>query len=201
MAFQAVPNTAEIVIQYFGNDVTMHNVLHAEKAGGYTLADLQLLAAAVDFGIFSHWLPLQTLDYTYISTTVRGLALPNDQETTNTTNSGPGGDLSNALPGNVTFAIKKSSGLTGRNARGRVYWMGLPSNQLKANENVLIATDAVNIEIAVEALRQDIASTIWSPVIVSRFLNNVKRPTGVTFPWVDTIRVDDNVDSMRPRLI
>ncbi|KKK69597.1 hypothetical protein LCGC14_2932460, partial [marine sediment metagenome] len=44
MAFQPVPDTAEIVIEFFANTVTMKNVLHAEKPGGYSLADLQTLA-------------------------------------------------------------------------------------------------------------------------------------------------------------
>lgn len=200
MAFQAVPDAAEIVVQYVGNGTTQHNVLHALKPGGYSAADLLALAVAADAVVASDWLPLQTADHSYVSTTVRGLAFLNDLETTVTAGAGLGQVASGGLPGNVTIAIQKQSGLTGRNARGRLYWIGLPEIQLRSNENEVIATDAVAIVDAVDAMRLAVAATIWTPVIVSRFLNNVKRAQGVTFTWTQTTKVDDDVDSMRPRL-
>jgi len=201
MAFQSVPNAAEIVIQYLSNSVTAHNVLHATKVGGYNLTDLTALAVAVDASITADWLPLQTLDCSYESTTVRGLEFINDEEVSVVTGAAVGGDLSEALPGNVTFSVKKASGLTGRNARGRVYWIGLPSNQLKTNENQLGVTEAAAIVDAIDAMRVAISATDWTSAIVSRFLDGVKRPTGAVFAWTDSVAVDTDVDSMRNRLL
>jgi len=200
MAFQSVPQTAEIVIRYEGNQVTANNVLQAKLGGGYDLADLVVLADAVDAAIVADWLPLQTLDQDYISTTVRGLEFVNDVETVNNDGTGAGGDAASGLPGNVTFSVKKSSGLTGRTARGRVYWIGIPSDKLAANENQLLSGHAANIEDAVEAMRVAIAATIWDPVIVSRFLDGVQRPTGATFSWISTVAVNESIDSQRRRL-
>lgn len=201
MAFQSVPETAEIVIEYLGNSETMNNVLQARKVGGYDLADLIVLAAAVDASVVLNWLPIQTNNINYIKTTVRGLEFINDQETINDDGAAVGGVLSDALPGNVTFSVKKSSGLTGRTARGRVYWIGMPQNNLQVNENLLLTAKADLIEAAVDAMRVAIAATVWTPVIVSRFLAGVQRPTGATFTWIDSTAVNFNVDSQRRRLI
>lgn len=200
MAFQAVPETAEIVIRYVQNNQNLVTVLHADKAGGYDLADLTLLAVAVDIDVAAFWLPQQTDNCTYLDTTVRGLALENDQEVVVNTNTGPGARLSLGNPNSVTISIKKLSGLTGRSARGRVFWIGLPQDQLSGNENVVIAVNVTAIVAAIEAVRSNISATVWNAVIVSRFTGGVKRPFGVRFPWVDTVAVNADVDSQRRRL-
>lgn len=200
MAFQSVPETAEIVIQYFGNNETFNNVLQARLPGGYVQADLTLLALTVNNAVANDWLPIQTVDAVYIQTLVRGLEFVNDLEAVNGSGTGPGEVLTIGLPGNVTFSVKKGSGLTGRAARGRLYWIGLPAADLQANENLLtiVASDA--IEAAVESMRSKITSTVWNAVIVSRFLDGVLRPTGATFNWTTTNAVNINVDSQRRRL-
>jgi hypothetical protein len=200
MAFQSVPQTAEIVIKYEGNQVTSNNVLQAKLVGGYTLADLVLLAAAVDAAVVADWLVRQTQDQDYISTTVRGLEFINDEETVNNDGAGPGGVLVSGLPGNVSFSVKKSSGLTGRSARGRLYWIGIPDNKLAVNENQLDSVYAQQVEDAVEAMRLAIDATAWAPVIVSRFLDGLPRATGATFAWIATVAVNENIDSQRRRL-
>lgn len=200
MAFQSVPETAEIVIKYLGNTQNMVTVLQARLPGGYALVDLIALAAAVDAAVATSWLPIQTLDVTYIDTTVRGLEFINDQETANGSSSGPGASVNTGLPGNVTHSIKKSTGLTGRSARGRVFWIGMPRNVLQINENLLTIADSQAIEDAVDAMRVAIAATIWTPVVVSRFLDKLPRTTGATFTWIASQAVDINVDSQRRRL-
>jgi len=200
MAFQPVPNTADIVITYLQNSVQMNNVLQAFLSTQYTLADLQLLADAVDVAVAASWLPIQTLDTNYIRTTVRGLEFENDQEAFADANAGLGANVSPGLPNQVTFVIKKQSGLTGRNARGRVYWIGLPSANLQVDENKLTIGAADQVEAAVDAMRAAISATIWQAVIVSRFKDKVKRATGVVFNWVSSDAVDIDVDTQRPRL-
>ncbi len=201
MAFQAVPDAAECVIKYLGNSVNTHNVVHATKLGGYNLADLVALAVAVDLAVSTSWLPRQSLDWSYVNTTVRGLAFLNDQETVNNTGAGVGGDLTGGLPNNVTFSVKRTSGLTGRNARGRLYWVGIPRDQIQADENKMIITDADAIVTAIDALRVGITGTAWTAAIVSRFLDSVERPTGVTFEWKQTSYANINIDSQRRRLL
>lgn len=200
MAFQSVPNTAEIVITYLQNGINMNNVLQAFKAVQYDLGDLQVLADAVDVAVDADWLPIQTSDTSYIRTTVRGLEFENDQVATADANAGVGGSVNLGLPNQVTFVIKKQSGLTGRSARGRVYWIGLTRNMLQDDENRLNITDADDVEDAVDAMRAAITATVWQAVIVSRFADNVKRPFGTVLNWVSSDAVDIGVDTQRPRL-
>lgn len=200
MAFQSVPETADILIQYTLNGEPALNAFAARKVGGYNLSDLQLLADAVDAAVAANWLQEQTLDARYDQTVVRGLEFENDQEAIQNAGSGIGLRLGTGLPGNVTISIKKSSGLTGRSARGRLYWMGMPKDQLSSNENVVLTANVVLIVAAVEAVRLAIDATVWFPVIVSRFTGGLPRNPGVTFPWLVTSVVNNNVDSNRRRL-
>ncbi len=200
MAFQSVPNTAEIVITYLQNGVTVNNVMAAFLSTQYDLSDLQVLAGAVDVAVDANWLAIQTSDCSYTRTTVRGLEFENDEEVTADVNAGAGRTIEEGLPNQVTFAIKKQSGLTGRSARGRLYWIGLTVNMLQANENQLILADADAVEAAVDAMRAAITATIWQAVIVSRFNDNVKRPTGIVNNWVSSDAVDIKIDTQRPRL-
>lgn len=201
MAFQSVPETAEVVITYTGHAKEFKNVVHARWPGGYTLGGLVVLAAAVDLAIGANWLALQSSDYNYIDTTVRGLEFENDQETVNNISTGPGVVIGAGLPDNVTLSIKKSSGLTGRSARGRLYWIGSPATALAPNENTFNSADAAAIVAAIEAVRVALEVSAWTPVIVSRFNAGVQRPAGVTFFWTATVAVNNNVDSQRPRLL
>ncbi len=200
MAFQAVPDTAEITVVCQQNLENITNTFHATLVGGYVLADIQLLAATVDAAVAVNWLPIQTLDLTYLRTEVRGLAVENDLFAQDGTGAGPGGDAVEGLPNNVTLSVKKNSGLTGRSARGRLYFMGLPSNDLSTNENQWAATTITAVEAAIEAVRVAITATAWSPTIVSRFTGGLPRAVGFTFNWTGSVAVNANVDSQRGRL-
>ena len=200
MAFQAVPDTASVTIRYSLNGEIMENTVHAEKPGGYTIPNLQLLADLVDGKVGVFWKPIQPAAAIYADTTVRGLAEENDFVTTAVLNAGPGALIVSALPGNVTFSIKKASAQTGRSARGRLYWIGPHENMLTSNENVFNILDAIAMVDAVEEVREGIQNACWTPVIVSRFQNKVQRAFGVTFNWVTTSSVDNFVDSQRGRL-
>ncbi len=201
MAFQPVPETAAIIIEYLQNSETLINTFYGLKPGGYDLTTLAQLANSIDNAVGASWLPEQTLDALYVRTTVRGLEFENDLETLDSDNSGPGLIVSAGLPNNVTLSVKKSSGKTGRSARGRIYWIGLPVSKLSSNENVVLTAASTAISAAVEAIRVATAVLGWQPVLVSRFTGGVKRSEGKTFPWVATQLVNSDVDSQRRRLI
>lgn len=188
------------MITYTGHGKTFKNVVHGFLSGGYTLADLTALAVAVDAEVTASWLPAQSLDYLYVSTTVRGLAFENDQEVTVTTGTALGALAAAALPDNVTLAIKKASAFTGRTARGRLYWIGTALTQISTNESQYSVVGANTIRDAVDDMRAAITATVWQATIVSRFAAGLKRPFGVTTDWIDSVLVDINVDSQRRRL-
>lgn len=202
MAFQSVPDTAEIGVLYTLNGVAVQNVFYAELAGGYTLADLAALANSMDSQIQGTWKAQQPVEAVYVRVEVRGLAVENDLIASNNSNAGPGVHAGTPMPNNVTFAIKKTSGLTGRSARGRTYWIGIPEGELTAaDENFLNATYVGAVVNAVDSIRSSINGTpLWAPVLVSRFTGGVARDFGKTFPWVDSVAVDSRLDTQRGRM-
>lgn len=202
MAFQSVPNTAEIDIIYTLNGETVQNVYYAVLLAGYILADLQALADAIDLQVQGTWKSQQAPEAVYVRTEVRGLENENDLLAQQSLSTGPGVHTGAALPNQVTFSVKKTSGLTGRSARGRTYWIGIPDNvQQSANENLLGPAYAADVVTAVGSIRTTTASVgLWEPALVSRFTGGVARPVGITFPWVGETNVDLRLDTLRSRL-
>lgn len=202
MAFQAVLDTAGIDIIYSLNAVIVQNGFYAEMPGGYDLIALQALADQVDLQVHGTWKAQQPPEAIYVRTEVRGLALENDQVATQALSTGPGVHTGSALPNQVTFSIKKTSGLTGRSARGRTYWIGVAQNEIQpTNENLIEAVYAALLVAAVGSMRTGIASVgTWEPVLVSRFTGGVQRDFGKTFPWLGEANIDLRVDTNRGRL-
>lgn len=202
MAFQSVPETAEIDVIYTLNGAIVQNVFYGRLTGGYGLADLQALCDKIDLRIAGNWLADQPAEAIYVRTEVRGLEDENDLTVEQNLSAGVGAHAGAALPNNVTFSIKKTSGLTGRSARGRSYWIGLPKTELQAaNENFLNAAYAVLLVANIQSIREGIETVgTWQAVLVSRFAGGVKRDDGVTFPWIGETNVDLRVDTNRGRL-
>jgi hypothetical protein len=199
MAFQSVPECAELVIQAVGDGKAMNNVLGFRFPGGYSALDIQALAIAADARIGSDYLPLIHGNITYISALVRGLQDQNDFSSNVGTSTGPGTASGDLLPTNVTFCITVRTALTGRSARGRFY--ALPtgaSNQSGVNTfSSAYATALVNF---LTQLYLDAGAAGWTPVIISRFHNNAARPTGVAFNVVNATFRNRIMDSQRGRL-
>ncbi len=202
MAFQAVPDTAEIDIIYALNGEIVQNVFYATMPGGYVLADLQALADQIDLQVQGTWKAQQPPEAVYVRTEVRGLAFANDKTAQQSLSAGPGVHGGAALPNQVTFSIKKTSGFTGRSARGRTYWIGVPNGiLLPSNENLVSSVWAAATVSAVGSIRSAIGSVgLWEPVLVSRFTEGAQRPVGITFAWVGETNVDARVDTNRNRL-
>ena len=202
MAFQKVVDVAEIDMIFTLNGVTAQNVFYAKLPGGYALGNLQALADQIDVNWQGNWRTEQPAEAFYVRTEVRGLAVENDLVATASVSSNAGTHISAALPNNVTFAIKKQSGFTGRSARGRCYWIGIPQSEITvADENLLAAAYAALIVANVDTVRTSINTVgLWEAVLVSRQQGGLKRSEGVTFPWVSTINTDLRVDTQRSRL-
>jgi len=202
MAFQKVTNTAEINVIYTLNAEPVQNVFYAKFGGAYALANLQALADEVDLAVAANWLALQPVEASYVRTEVRGLTVENDFFASTSASAGPGTDLSATLPNQVTLSIKRASGLTGRSARGRTYWIGIPRDKAQAvDENRITLAYRTLVVAAIEQIRIRIGTVfLWDPVIVSRISGGVKRPEGVTFGWLSSTVVDDIFDTQRDRL-
>lgn len=199
MAFQSVPNTAGIVIRGVLNGVTITNTFYARRDAGYTLADLTDLAGAVDDWWNANALPLLSSSYTYSLTEVTGLENENDFQAQSAIGAGAGGRAVEPLSNALAMAFKRSSGLTGRTARGRVYIGGMDVNELSSDENQVNVAYLNSWRDVLDLLRTIIEVLGWVEVIVSRYVNGAKRATAVTFDVAGYTYTDAFLDTQRGR--
>lgn len=202
MAFQRVPFTVEIDVIYNASAEAVQNVFYAQFPGGYGQSDLDALAVRVDTRVAANWPAQQAPEAIYQRVEVHGLNAENDLVADFSSGTQTGTQLTAILPNNVSVAVKKTSGLSGRSARGRTFWIGAPQGQLSpADENTFLLTYVTAVVDAITQIREGIQSLAgWDAVLVSRFAGGVKRPEGVTFPWIGEVSVDARVDSQRGRL-
>jgi len=119
MAFQKVEHTARIDHVFTLNGVTVQNTHYARRPGGYTLAQLQVVADGLDTIFVDTFQADMPSEVSYVRTDVSGLDVINDLVATQNAGAGAGTHGGDTLPNNCTFAIKKGSGLTGRRPPGQ----------------------------------------------------------------------------------
>lgn len=200
MPFQSVPNCAEAVVRGLvgGKEVVM--VLNAQAPFGYDQDAIDALATAVDAWMGETLLTALGNQYTYLTTTTRGLQDIIDLFGIAADSAGAGGQTSNCLPNNAALCITHLTGATGRSARGRSYVPGLP---------VVHQFDSTHMETAYcgvvadhfDALRSALTDAGWAFVIISRFSGGLRRPFGVTRFVTDSVARNNTIDSQRNRLI
>lgn len=203
MAFQRVPNTVEIRINYTLYGSNIQNTLHAYSSAGYDQAAASYLAAYVDSNLVPALLADLSVHIEYVSTDVVGL----DQEYDVTASAyafADNGDVNDAsMPPQIAFCVAKLSGYSGRASRGRVYVAGIPKSymQIGANTGNLISTAARAAYVGhIDGWRSSIETVgIWDAVIVSRYHNGSKRSEGITTHWLTTSSNSSKVATMRGR--
>lgn len=200
MAFQAVPDTAEAVMVFLGDGGIMTNTHYAKFFGMYDLDDLQDLANVYDEFAADDLVPQLANDVQYLRTEVRGLSAINDLTAQQAAGTGLGLQSSSMYPSNVSWAIKRLSGFTGRSARGRVYVPGIPRNNTQSAGDSLNLSYAGDLRAAFRTIKDHMAPFNWTEVIVSRWENGAKRLFGITFNIEDWDYTDLIIDSRRDRL-
>lgn len=199
MAFQPVPNCAEAVIHVTINGTPAANILHFQYATEPDAGQMQALAETVGDWVVNDYLDTCGAGTVYVATQTKGLSHAVDVTGIHTTGAGTSGSAGFAEPSNVTKAFAFQSGLSGRNSRGRLFHVGLPNGALTDPNHVAQSwvDDVIDV---INLLRVAVEAIDWAWVIVSRYLDNVKRTTAVTYP-VDTVNVANlTTDSARGRL-
>jgi len=205
MGFQRVPETVSVTIVFRCVNKEVSNIYYAEKAGGYSLSDIQGLAAEVDANVAPNFAALMSVDDAYLRTEVKGLDAEFDLSASVNTSTVIGSLGADPQPNNVSFCVSQRSGLSGRSARGRVYICGLPTNVMKTtpygDENKLTLAAANAYVGVVDGARIAIDNfTTWNPVLVSRYANGTKRTEAITFPWVSSDFTTQLVATRRNRI-
>lgn len=199
MAFQAVPETAEVDIRgrLFGQKI--ESTLYFTHDGGWTDGDLADVAAMVRGWFFANVLPHMSQDYTFQEVFAQDLSSVTGHSATDVAMTGTAGGIAQAgMPGNVALAVSFRTGLAGRSYRGRNYVSGLAEGQVVGNS--VDAGEANNFATAYNTLIAEAVSSDFTWVVVSRVTAGVIRAVGVTNPVITAVLTDFLVDSMRRRL-
>jgi len=199
MAFQQVEDTVSIELRLTVDGTPIENIFYAKKEGGYTQPQLQALADAVEEWYVTELRPFLSNDTIYREVYVKGLNDAADVQATANAEAGAAGSGGTGMPANVAKAVKLSTGLTGRNARGRVFIGGMSTTAL-AGRNHIVQGFADDLIAALEALKLVITGLSFIWVIVSRYKDGVKRATGETFEVTEVGVTNLTTDSMRGRL-
>lgn len=201
MAFQSVPNAAGISVRWgLPSGVQAESTFYAQYFDSPDSSQLNELVVAVwdatVEGMLNHLSNLVTLREVY----ARGLTAEIDAQATYADTVTPVGVLTGqAHPNNVSFALARRSGLTGRSSRGRIFWP-LVSLSQTIGFNYMVETQALAMIQDMQAIDLAIQSVGATSVIVSRFANNAQRPVGVTFPIAAWGYTDLRLDTRRMRL-
>lgn len=199
MPFQPVPDCARIEIRANSGGIAIENTLNAQFAGAILQADIDELTEVVDEFVGENFLPVWSASLTYIETYARALDGAIDVESTNNANAGVGGSIVEPEPNNVSFPIKFTTGLTGRSARGRNYWMGMVTNQT-FSPSTADAGFVAGVVALYEGLFAAMLTVGWTAVIVQRYANNVLLTNGIPRPITDVGYSSLKLASMRGRL-
>lgn len=199
MAFIPAVDTVRVSMQYEdGYANQLMNIYHCTKPGGYTLADFVTLATTFQTWDSSSLAPNRNVGIQLTQITVLGLTLPDGLVyETSILPPTPGTLTGVLLPGNVTLAIKWSTGFSGRSHRGRTYHIGLEDTQVLTNQMLPMATTA--LQTAYTALIGVVTGAGWTLVICSYFHDRAPRTTAVLTP-VTSASINPDLDSQRRRL-
>lgn len=200
MAFQPAVNCAEVTVRGTQDGQQVENTFYGRFATAYDIVNIQALADAVDNWVGAHWLPALGSNFTYVETAVRGLNASIDLAAESNAHAGSGGITTGVgLPNNCTISVKRTTGFTGRGARGRVFVPGLKDTML-ATENVLNVGVASAIVTALNGMRSAMDGVDWTEVILHRVAGGADLPTAVIFTLVEYVMVNLTMDSIRRRL-
>jgi len=199
MAFQPAPNTLQMETRCTQGGFPVEWVSHFEIPGVPTQSDCDDLAAIGDTWMDADMLPALSNTVLYLETYVRSLHTSAAPEATNNTNGNSlGGNTSPALPNNVSFAIKLSTGLTGRSFRGRKFMFGLTEADVGGNDAV---GGSINAWLtAWEDLFTAANGGGFTPVVLSRVQGGVTLPNAIGAPILNATIADTKVDTRRSRM-
>lgn len=201
MAFQPVVDGAEITVVGTKAGQVIVNTFYATGTAGWGQTEAQALADAVDEEWGTGMVPALSSEYVYVNTHVRDLRTLNGGfEADSNTHAGAGGVETPSVPNNVAIAVKRSSGLIGRSARGRVFVTGFPAAQVVNATQTIESALETTILTVLNGMRTAMDAVDWHEVIVSRVQAGVTLPEAIVYTVTEYIIVDLVLDSMRRRL-
>lgn len=180
-----------------GNAENVWHVLHTDLSA-WTATQLTAMCNVIQGWEQSDARFRRVAAVTHLKTLARDLSVQFGSEVTGS-GSSPGTLAGAALPGNVTFAIKKESGKAGRAFRGRVYHIGCSESQQSGDTyNGVQVTGLLSTYNNLLSLVNAVSNC--QLVILQSQVNKVKNNPRKGIPIIDFAAVDENLDSQRRRL-
>ncbi len=199
MAFQPVPGVVQCNIRWVAQGQQAQNTLYFRTGGGGTETNLAALADVIEQAYITY-----TRGRVATTTALTDIYFVDLEEQNGFAYNFPlvpqlaGTNGAGALPNNVSLAISFRTASRGRNARGRNYVVGMTEADVTGNDASGVLSDAWVVYY--EAIQSGALNIGLEMCVVSRYLNKVKRPFGVTFAVTSILVVDNVVDSQRGRL-
>jgi len=182
----------------------VENKFYAKAAEAVTDVMVAALAGVVEDWVHNTMLAHLPSAYVFTRTVARDLTSEASFESISSAHTGETGAITStpAMPGNVTIAVHRDTGLSGKKAKSRIYWPGLNTGAL-TGENQFSTAEATALIDALDTLRDDIladTSTTWTYGYVQRIIDHVKLTAGNFIEVFHHSVTDRNMDSQRRRL-
>lgn len=200
MAFVGTDNTARFELVFTHNGIVCENVYHLHSnVTNWTTGDLSTSCQQ-----FYNWwhenlkslVSSNTTLTKIIATALHAQTSPKIEYVTGMPDVGTG--ASTSLPGNVTVAVKWTTGNRGRSARGRTYHIGLVESQV--TENLVDESVYTSLLDAYQALQGYVQVSSKALVVLSLWNNGVKRTSGLV-TVITGCSIEPTVDTQRRRLL
>lgn len=199
MPFIPAPNIVMVEMRALSSGQQVENRIHVNVLHAPTLADLNTITPYFWDWWQNTYAPLLPATVELVEVVATSLHVENGLQDTYAPSVGVvGGDITGALPNEVSLCISLRTGTRGRSARGRFYWLAIPIGSMADQNNVETAFGSSCVG-AVQTLINGLED-IGQPTIVSYRTNNAPRPGGpVYFPISSAMLVDRLVDSQKRR--
>jgi len=200
MAFIPIPNVVQLNLEHKLFDQDVVNTTYWLNASPWTVTDMIDLVSANISMWTTEIMPLLSQDLTFENVKSRDLTVQIGLSYEAAVNPIVAGGIATAgLPGNVALCVKKTTGYSGPNARGRIYLAGMGEGFVIGNE--VTSSFLANILAALADWQSGVESLLSgvTHVHVSRYLNGVPRTVGAYWN-VLTFTGDTILDSQRRRL-
>jgi len=199
MAFQPVPDTARfaVVLDDSASDLFV-NVLYFRRSGQWGLSELQQATTILATAWQNDVLPFLMRFTRLVRIEARGERSQSDVSYQWVPASPPVSQRpGDGLPYHVAFCVTHLTGFTGRANRGRTYFGPLSEND--QNFGLLSVPVANAFVSALGSIRLLMADQNWEHVVVSRYLNRVRRVQATTVPVIGYRYYDLVLDTQRRR--
>jgi hypothetical protein len=200
MPFVPVLDCAEVAIHYELASKAIANILHFKYTTEPSEANLLTLATLVDTWVGAHWLPALSGACEYVGTEAKSLLSATAPYATMAAEAGTGGKVAEApLANQNTFAIKFTTGVTGRSNRGRLYVPGLTEGDKDGTNHIELARVTVWVD-ALGLLQGDALAEGFTLSVLSRVTDAVVNNPGILVPITGIGFTDLRIDTLRRRL-